>query len=34
MKLSGTKFYEPGENPRENNIRDFLKNRWKSKYDY
>tara|TARA_X000001036_G_scaffold266756_1_gene247701 strand:+ start:6581 stop:7852 length:1272 start_codon:yes stop_codon:yes gene_type:complete len=33
-EISGTKFYEPGENPRENNIRDFLKNRWKSKYDY
>jgi len=33
-ELSGTKFYEPGENPKENTIRDFLKNRWRSKYDY
>ena len=33
-EITGTKFYEPGENPKENSIRDFLKNRWKSKYDY
>ena len=33
-EISGTKFYEPGENPKENSIRDFLKNRWNSKYDY
>ena len=33
-EICGTKFYEPGENPKENSIRDFLKNRWKSKYDY
>ncbi|WP_149274819.1 replication-associated recombination protein A [Pareuzebyella sediminis] len=31
--LSGTKFYDPGNNPRENAIRDFLKNRWKKKYE-
>jgi putative ATPase len=33
-EISGTKFYEPGENPKEKNIRDFLKFRWKNKYDY
>ena len=33
-EISGTKFYEPGENPKEKNIRDFLKIRWKDKYDY
>jgi putative ATPase len=33
-EISGTKFYEPGENPKERNIRDFLKFRWKNKYDY
>lgn len=33
-KLSGTKFYEPGPNTRENEIREFLKKRWKEKYGY
>ena len=33
-EISGTKFYEPGENPKEKSIRDFLKYRWRSKYDY
>ncbi len=32
--LSGTKFYEPGNNTRENEIRQFLKSRWKDKYGY
>ena len=32
-ELSGTTFYEPGENQREKAIADFLKNRWKDKYD-
>ncbi len=32
--LSGTKFYEPGKNVRENEIRQFLKIRWKDKYGY
>lgn len=32
--LSGTKFYDPGNNPREKSQRDFLKNRWKDKYGY
>ncbi len=31
--LSGTAFYEPGNNQRENGIKEFLKNRWKTKYD-
>ncbi|MFM7671687.1 MAG: replication-associated recombination protein A [Bacteroidota bacterium] len=32
--LSGTRFYEPGKNPREEEIRQWLKNRWKDKYNY
>jgi putative ATPase len=32
--LSTTKFYEPGSNARENEMRTFLKNRWKDKYGY
>jgi len=32
-ELSGTMFYRPGSNTRENAIKDFLKNRWKDKYD-
>jgi putative ATPase len=32
--LNGFKFYEPGNNPRENEIRKFLKNLWKEKYGY
>lgn len=33
-KLSGTKFYEPGKNAREEELRKFLKTRWKDKYNY
>ena len=33
-EISGTKFYEPGNNARENNFRESLKRRWKGKYDY
>lgn len=33
-KLIGTKFYEPGNNARENELRKFLKERWNSKYGY
>ena len=33
-KLSGTKFYDPGNNARENELRKFLKERWKGKYGY
>jgi putative ATPase len=32
--IATTKFYEPGSNARENEIRTFLKNRWKDKYGY
>lgn len=32
--LSGTKFYEPGKNVREEELRKFLKNLWKEKYKY
>jgi len=32
-ELSGTPFYEPGSNQRENAIKEFLKNRWKDKYE-
>jgi len=32
--ISETKFYEPGENAREKELRQFLKNRWKNKYGY
>jgi putative ATPase len=31
-QLSGEKFYIPGNNPRENEIRSFLESRWKDKY--
>lgn len=33
-ELEGKKLYEPGNNPRENQTRQFLKDRWKDKYDY
>jgi len=33
-EMSGIKFYDPGNNSRENSQRDFLKNRWKDKYGY
>ena len=33
-EISGTKFYDPGENPKEYSIRNFLKTRWKNKYSY
>lgn len=33
-KLSGKKFYEPGNNPRENEIRQLLKKLWADKYGY
>lgn len=32
--LSGKVFYNPGNNPRENELREFLKKRWKDKYNY
>jgi putative ATPase len=33
-ELSDTKFYEPGENAREEELRKFLKSLWKEKYGY
>ncbi|WP_291274763.1 replication-associated recombination protein A [Flavobacterium sp.] len=33
-ELAETKFFEPGENARERELRQFLKNRWKDKYGY
>jgi putative ATPase len=33
-KISGAKFYEPGENAREKETRDFLKRSWKERYNY
>lgn len=32
--IKGQKFYEPGNNPKEESIRQFLSQRWKNKYDY
>ncbi len=32
--IKATKLYEPGNNTRENFQREFLKQRWKDKYDY
>jgi putative ATPase len=33
-EIKGTALYEPGNNPRENELRAFLKSRWKDKYGY
>ena len=33
-ELSGQKFYDPGKNAREEELRKFLKSLWKDKYDY
>ena len=33
-EISGTQFYEPGNNTRENSFREILKKRWKDKYGY
>lgn len=32
-EVSGTSFYKPGNNSRENAIKEFLDKRWKGKYD-
>jgi putative ATPase len=32
--LKGTRFYNPGNNARENELRKFLRERWKDKYGY
>lgn len=33
-EIAGTKFFEPGKNAREEELRKFLKNLWKDKYKY
>ncbi len=33
-KIKGTKFYEPGNNAREEELRKYLKSLWKDKYGY
>jgi len=33
-KIAGTKFYDPGKNAREEEMRRFLKGLWKEKYGY
>jgi putative ATPase len=33
-KIKGTKFYDPGPNPREEELRNYLKRLWKEKYNY
>ena len=33
-EIAGTKFFEPGDNAREEELRRFLKSRWKEKYGY
>jgi putative ATPase len=32
--IQNTKLYDPGHSARENALRDYLKSRWKDKYDY
>jgi len=33
-EIKGTRFYNPGQNPRESELRNFLKKLWGKKYDY
>ncbi|MGE9312629.1 replication-associated recombination protein A [Niabella sp. CJ426] len=33
-EIAGTKFYDPGNNPREHELRNYLKKLWKDKYGY
>lgn len=33
-EIKGSKLYDPGNNARENAQREFLRKRWKNKYDY
>jgi len=33
-EIAGKKFYEPGKNAREEELRKFLRNLWKDKYNY
>jgi putative ATPase len=32
--ITGTAFYHPGKNPRENEMREYLKKLWGDKYNY
>ncbi len=34
QEISGSKFYDPGKNAREEELRKFLKNLWNDKYGY
>jgi putative ATPase len=33
-QVKNTLFYQPGDNPRENEMRKFLRSRWGEKYGY
>ena len=33
-EISGTVFYEPQDNPRERDLRNYLRSKWKDKYGY
>ena len=33
-KITGTKIFDPGKNPREDEMRKKLKNQWSNKYGY
>jgi putative ATPase len=33
-EIKGTSFYKPGNNPKENSLKIYLKNLWKEKYDF
>jgi putative ATPase len=33
-EIAGTAFYDPGKNPREEELRKFLRSLWKNKYNY
>jgi putative ATPase len=33
-EIKGTVFYDPGKNPREEELRKYLRNLWKEKYNY
>jgi putative ATPase len=33
-EISGTAFYDPGKNPREEELRKLLRSLWKNKYNY
>jgi putative ATPase len=33
-EIKGTAFYDPGKNPREEELRRYLKGLWKEKYGY